>query len=136
MINALKYTEELEKAGFTPEQAKVSVNAWMDLMNNNFATRGDLKEYQFMTRTDLRDLEAKLISGLAAIEIKFDRRCDKIDKRCDELDAKIDKRCDELTRRFDKVEGKFSELEYRLTIKMGTMMTLLLGVALTIHRLL
>lgn len=25
MINALKYTEDLEKAGFSPEQARVSV---------------------------------------------------------------------------------------------------------------
>lgn len=81
MINALRYTEDLEKAGFTPEQARVSVNAWMDLMNNNFATRSDLKEYQFMTRTDLKDFEMKLVSGLAAVETKFDKRCDELEYR-------------------------------------------------------
>lgn len=122
MINALKYTEDLEKAGFSPEQARVSVNAWMDLMNNNFATKSDLKEYQFMTRADLKDFEMKLSAGLAGVEQKFD-------KRCDEIEQKLDKRCDAIEQRLEK-------LELSLIIKMSTVMILISGFALTLHRLL
>ena len=43
MIHVLRYTEELEKVGFTNEQAKKSVQLWMDLMDQNFATKADFK---------------------------------------------------------------------------------------------
>lgn len=55
MINALRFTEELEKAGFTSEQAKKSVDTWMSLINDNFATKSDLREFQFATKVDLRE---------------------------------------------------------------------------------
>ncbi len=60
MINALRYTEELEKAGFTSEQAKTSVDTWMSLMDQNFATRGDFREYQLANSSDLKDLRLEL----------------------------------------------------------------------------
>lgn len=44
MINAITYAEELEKVRFSAEQAKKSVDLWLKLMNDNFATKSDLKE--------------------------------------------------------------------------------------------
>lgn len=60
MINALRFTEELEKAGFTSEQAKKSVDTWMTLINDNFATKSDFREFQFANKSDLKELEGKL----------------------------------------------------------------------------
>ncbi len=56
MIHALRYTEELEKVGFTTEQAKKSVQVWMELMDRNFATKADFKEQYFMTKADQMEL--------------------------------------------------------------------------------
>jgi hypothetical protein len=44
MINALKYVEELEQTGFTSEQAKISVTTWIELMNDNLATKNEMRE--------------------------------------------------------------------------------------------
>ncbi len=49
MINALKYVEALEKSGFTQEEAKTSMNIWLELMNDNLASKMDLKELEFAT---------------------------------------------------------------------------------------
>ena len=60
MIHVLRYTEELERVGFSTEQAKKSVQLWMDLMDQNFATKADYREYYLMTKNDLKDLEHRL----------------------------------------------------------------------------
>jgi hypothetical protein len=56
MINALRFTEELEKAGFTSEQAKKLVDTWMSFINENFVTKSDLREFRFVVKSDLREV--------------------------------------------------------------------------------
>ena len=60
MIHVLRYTEELEKVGFSTEQAKKSVQLWMDLMDQNFATKADFKEHYFMTKHDLKNVQNEM----------------------------------------------------------------------------
>lgn len=60
MINVIRFTDELEKAGFTPEQAKKSVDTWMSLINDNFATKSDFREFQLINKSDLRDLQISM----------------------------------------------------------------------------
>jgi len=88
MFNALRYTEELEKAGFSRVQAEVSMKVLIEIMDDNFVTKADLKE-----------LEAKM-------ELKF-----------------------------QGVGHAIEKLEYRLTIKLGTMLTLAIGVMTAIVKL-
>ena len=66
MFNALKYTEELEKAGFTHEQAEVSMKLLIDIMNENFATKSDIEK--FATKADLKDVEYKLEFKIQSLE--------------------------------------------------------------------
>ena len=53
MMNALKHVEELEKSGFTDDQAKAAVNVWIQLMNDEFATMSDIKDV--VHKLDLMD---------------------------------------------------------------------------------
>lgn len=99
MFNALKYTQELEKAGFTREQADASIKLLIDVMNENFATKSDLK----MEMQDVRSEIQGIRSEMKALEIK--------------------------------TASGFQELEYKLTIKLGTMMTLAIGVTATLVKL-
>jgi len=85
--------------GFSTEQAKKSVQVWMELMDQNFATKADFKEHYFMTRTDMVELRSELKN-----------RCDDIDKRC------------------DIIESKFDKLETKLIIKLGIMMASSIGI--------
>jgi tetrahydromethanopterin S-methyltransferase subunit G len=125
MIHALRYTEELEKVGFSTEQAKKSVQIWMDLMDQNFATKADFKEHYFMIKNDMMDLREEFKERFDGV----DKRCDEIDKRFDGIDKRfdsVDKRCDSIESKFDKrcdaIESKFDTLEYKLTYKLGLMM--------------
>jgi hypothetical protein len=89
MFNALKYTQEMERAGFTREQAEVSMKVLIDVMNENFATKSDLK-----------DLEVKVDSG------------------------------------FKEMNLALHELDYRLTIKLGTMLTVAIGATAALVKML
>ena len=99
MFNALKYTEELEKAGFTRDQADVSVKVLIDVMNENFATKSDIKE----------------------LDLRLDSSVQRLDSK---MDASV-----------HRLEGMMREMEYRLTIKLGTMLTLAIGVTATVVKL-
>lgn len=92
MFNALKYTQELEKAGFTREQAETSVRFVIEVMNETFATKSDLKE-----------LELKMESRFDVLESHFN--------------------------------AKLQELEFRLTTRMGGLMTALIGIAVALIKI-
>lgn len=70
MFNALKYTQELEKAGFTREQAEVSMKLLIDIMNENFATKSDLKELELRLESKLHATESRLESRVHSLELK------------------------------------------------------------------
>lgn len=59
-MNAIKYMDELEQKGFTKEQAKASVNLWIDLMNENQASKSDLLEFKSEIKDALHVLEKKI----------------------------------------------------------------------------
>jgi len=74
MINAFRIVEKLEKAGFTNEEAKASVEGWIELMDQNFATKADFKEYYFTMKEDLHSQKYALISDINEVrtELKND----------------------------------------------------------------
>ncbi|GAB4421619.1 MAG: hypothetical protein OHK0056_32530 [Bacteriovoracaceae bacterium] len=67
MFNALKYTEILEKVGFSREQAETSVKVLIEVMDDNFATKHDLKEFQFAMHSDMQKFKNELSSEIQAV---------------------------------------------------------------------
>ena len=102
MIHVLRYTEELEKVGFTNEQAKKSVQLWMDLMDQNFATKADFKEHYFMTKTDLSEVRSEM----------------------KEFKTEIQSEMKELRTEF---KADIKAVEHTLTIRMGVMLGASIG---------
>ena len=51
MFNALKYSKELEDAGFSRAQAEAAINVFFRFMEHGFATKKDLEV--FATKADL-----------------------------------------------------------------------------------
>jgi DNA repair exonuclease SbcCD ATPase subunit len=121
MIHALRYTEDLERAGFSPEQAKASVKIWMDLMSDSFATKSDFRELQFIYRDDLKDFQIDIGQRFQLV----DQRFNEVDQRFLEIENKFEKR-------FNEAENKIDRLESRLTIKLGGLMAIGLGLISTI----
>ena len=107
MIHVLRYTEELEKVGFSTEQAKKSVQLWMDLMDQNFATKADFKEHYFMTKTDLKDVQNEMKDLKSEIQNEMK-----------DLKSELQTELKDLKSEF-KIDIK--DLEHRLTVRLGVM---------------
>jgi uncharacterized protein YdcH (DUF465 family) len=99
MFNALKYSQELEQAGFTREEAEVSVKILIEVMNDNFATKADL----FATKNELK--------------------------------AEIDRLENRMQSGFSEIKSEMRELEYKLTIKLGVMLSVAVGATATMMKL-
>lgn len=121
MFNALKYTEELEKAGFSRNEAEASLKVLIEVMNENFATKSDLS-------TGLKDLEHRM-------DQRFQVLTQTMESRFQSVDAQMDSRFQSVEARFSTIDSKFQELEYKLTIKLGTMMVLAVGLTATMIQL-
>lgn len=109
MINALRFTEELEKAGFTAEQAKKSVDTWMTLMNDNFATKSDLREFQLINKSEFKDVRTE------------------IRESCAELRAEIREVKTSLIFEIREMKTVLNKKKDDQTIKLGKMMLALVG---------
>jgi gas vesicle protein len=110
MIQVLRYTEELEKVGFSTEQAKKSVQVWMDLMDQNFATKTDFKEHYFMTKNDLKDVQNDLKD--VQNEMKNDLKG-------------VQNEVKELKNEF---KTDIKDLEHRLAVRLGIMLASSIGI--------
>jgi hypothetical protein len=94
MNNALKYVKILEGTGITREQAEAHVQIISDILE------GDL-----VTKQDLLNSENSLKASISILDTKFLR-----------LDTKIDTAIENL-------ENKILQSEYRMTIKLGSIIT-------------
>jgi hypothetical protein len=117
MIQVLRYTEELEKAGFTAEQAKKSVQLWMDLMDQNFATKADFKEHYFMAKSDLLKLEGKV-----ALKADLDVQINELGHKLEACRNELETFRNEFETFRIKLESKFINFEHSLIIKLGAML--------------
>lgn len=122
MFNALKFTEELEKAGFSRTQAETSLKVLIEVMNENFALKSDLKATEIALRSDMKTMESSILSDMKAMEaaIRSDMKAMETSLRAEIKD----------------VASSVREMEYKLTIKLGTMMTIAIGVAATLAKIL
>jgi hypothetical protein len=125
MFNAIKYTEELKKAGFSPDQADISMKVLIDVMNENFATKSDIQEMRQELKSDIHALNLKIDSAVERLD-------QKIDSTAQRLDSKIDSKIDSLAQ---KMESGFREMEYKMTLKLGTISTIAIGVTATVLKL-
>lgn len=104
MINALKYVEVLEKSGFTEEEAKTSLNIWLELMNDNLASKMDLRELEIATKQEFAAVRTEMSNFRHEMKEEF-------------TNVRHEMKEMELTLRSD-----IHSLEHKLTIKLGLMM--------------
>ena len=95
MFNAIKYAKKLEEAGFSKEQAEVQLQVITEIVEGDLATKQDLKILE---------------TGLANL----------IDARTNHLELKINN----VENKLEQSDLKIQQLEYRLTIKLGTLLVI------------
>lgn len=101
MFNALKYSKDLEAAGFSREQAEATIDVFFKFMEHNFATkedinslRGEVREAINGVRLELNDLRTEMNGKMTGIQSEF-----------------------------SQLKHEFQSLEQRMTIKFGLMQT-------------
>ena len=118
MNNTLKYVKALESAGISREQAEVHVQLVTEIMEGDLATKQDIK-----------NLETKLDTSVERLEHSIERLDHKINTSVDRLENKIEV----FTQR---LENKIIQSEYRMTIKLGTIVTVAIAAATAVIKLL
>jgi len=111
MNNALKYVKILEGTGITREQAEAHVQIISDILE------GDL-----VTKQDLLNSEGSLKVGLRHLETKLDTSSDRLDKKIDSF--------------AERLEHKILQSEYRSTIKLGSIVTVVIAAATAVIKFL
>ncbi len=102
MVNAFKYTKQLEEAGFSREQAEAQLQIISEIVEGDLATKQDLKTLETSLRQDLKILETSLLN---TIEIKTTH-----------------------------LDNKIQQVEYRITIKLGTLLIVGFTTMITLMR--
>jgi hypothetical protein len=131
-FDTLKLARDLETAGLTPPVAGGTAAALADAL-----TGADLA-----TRSDLARLEARMTAGFDAADARMTAGFDAVEARFDLIGAKFDAvgaRFDTIGTRFDTLgasfDAKLELLRRDMTIKLGGMIFIAVGVLLTAMRL-
>ena len=106
MLNTLKYAKQLEEVGFTREQAETHMFIMADIIGANLATKQDMADLR-------RDFA----------EHRIATQHDIAELRRDFSELKVE------------VKRDLADLENRMTIKLGTIVSVAIGVAVALTKL-
>jgi len=141
MAKTLKHVKDLEEAGLSRDQAETYIRVIAETIEDNVATRQDLEIMGAGLKQELltsrAGLKQELLNSVTELKQEFLtsetnlRR--EIENTRTSLRQEIGEVRSELRNSIERVEHKIIEAEYRLVIKMGTIVTtlVLIGSAAT-----
>jgi predicted phage-related endonuclease len=124
-FDTLKFANRLKEAGFTEQQAEALAHAEAEFIEQNLATKRDIADIKrdiADLKRDMKELEVTLRNDMKQLEIT-------LRNEIKQLDVKIEQIRSDLTR-------DLKDLEYRMTIKLGTMMVVAVAAMATLVKLL
>lgn len=71
MFNTLKYAKMLEEVGFSRNQAETSVKLLADTMEENLASKQDMKDLRVELRQEMKDLGVEFRQELKNLEMRL-----------------------------------------------------------------
>jgi hypothetical protein len=77
-IDTLEIANQLKDAGFTQQQAEATARVFRDFVQNELATKTDLKELEAGTKRDFKELELAMKNDLRGVKIELEARMDKL----------------------------------------------------------
>lgn len=119
----MEYVQELEESGFSERQAKASVNLWLKLMNEDLATKTDMKEQQFVFKADLQAVRTELKAEIQQLRTELQ-----------EVRAELKAEIQEVRSEIKEIRHDIHQVESRLTIKLGGMLALGLSLMALINK--
>ncbi len=102
------FVKELTKAGMPEEQAEVLARSQATLIDEKLATKQDLKELELRLKRDMKELEVNLKRDMKELEMRLTRDMKELELR----------------------------LKHDLTVRLGSMMVVAIGVVAALVKLL
>lgn len=124
MFNVLKYTKTLEAVCHSREQAEAQVIMIAEIMENNLASSQDLKDLKLAVAQDMKDFRASVAQDMKDFRIS-------VAQDMKDLRLEISQDMKELRA---ELENKLIQAEYRITIKLGTIVTVAIATTATIFK--
>ena len=98
MNNAIKYVKILEGIGITREQAEAHVQVLAEFLEGDLVTKQDLLNFENSLKANISLLETQLVASVGRLDIKIGTAA-------------------------EHLENKILQSEYRMTIKLGSIIT-------------
>jgi len=134
VFDTLAFAKKLRDAGYTETQAEALVEAQSSVFR-------EMLDSTLATKDDLRQMRDEIVGE---IREEMDARFQRVDERFKEIDGRfkdIDARFGDVDRRFQGVETRLGSLEHRvdrlglqLTVRIGGMIMISLGILLAAMR--
>ena len=156
-FDTLKFVKRLEASGISASQAEATAEAFSEAIVQDLVTKGDLaqlgqqvngleqKIVQLEQKMDHRfdDAEQRMDRRFIDAEQKTDHRFSDFEQRMDrrfiDIEQKTDHRFSDfeqrMDRRFDDIDHRFIQLEQKMTIKLGGLLVIAVGVIVTLQHL-
>ena len=146
-FDTLKFAKRLKEAGFTEQQAEALADAEAEFIEQNLATKRDIadikrdiadvkrdiKELEVTLRNEIKQLDVTLCNEIKQLDVTLRNELKQLDVtlrgEIKQLDVKIEQIRSDLAR-------DLKDLEYRMTIKLGTMMVVAVAAMATLVKLL
>ncbi len=119
------YIKELQAVGFTEEQAEVQARTLKNIIDNDLANKQDIAEIKqdiAELKRDIKELETKTETRIKELETKTETNFELVRREIKELET--------------KTETRIKELELQLTLRLGGMLVIGIGVVATLVKLL
>ena len=138
------FVKELTKAGMPEEQAEVLARSQATLIDEKLATKQDLKELELRLKRDIQELkrdmqemEANLKRDMKELEMRLTRDMQELKRDMKELEANLKRDMKELEMRLTRdMQEMELRLKHDLTVRLGSMMVVAIGVVAALVKLL
>lgn len=128
MFNSLNSVKRLEKVGVSRDQAETHIQIMSELMESNLVTGEQFKDGMFLLKEEMSSLRAELKEDIASLHAE-------VKGNASSLRAEFKEEMSVFRGELKDIHHKIEQLESRMTIKLGAMMSLSIGILVTILKL-
>jgi uncharacterized coiled-coil DUF342 family protein len=137
-MNTLRYTQRLEEAGIERRSAEAIVSIQQDAMNETFATKHDFALMELTSKAEFQSVRSEMANEFQAVRSEMANEFQAVrSEMANEFQAVRSEMANEfqavrseMANEFQSVRFEMREIESRLTIKMGAMQAVSVGVLL------
>ena len=127
--DSLGYAQELKEAGVPEALANIQAKVLFRVIDQQLVTKQDIKELEVKFGYEIKELEVKLEVKIKELEVKLSHDIQNVQRDIKETEAK-------LTLNMQAMQLEMKAMENRLVIKLGSVVAVVLGLALAAMALL